>query len=107
MHYYNGDEMEHNFVGGKCVDCGLDGTVHVHTETYGTDTHVHWTKCDACGESWGVEEHVLGADGICEICRFKPEQESTGSGIRGDLNSDGNVNVSDGVTMQRILAGLE
>ena len=49
MHYYNGDEMEHNFVGGKCVDCGLDGTVHEHTETYGTDTHVHWTKCDVCG----------------------------------------------------------
>ena len=78
-----------------------------HIESCGKDAYVHWTKCDVCGESWGVEEHVLGEDGICEICRFKPEQESTGSGIRGDLNGDGNVTVSDGVTMQRILAGLE
>ena len=78
-----------------------------HIESCGKDAYVHWTKCDVCGESWGVEEHVLGEDGVCEICRFKPEQESTGSGIRGDLNSDGNVNVTDGVTMQRILAGLE
>ena len=78
-----------------------------HIESCGKDAYVHWTKCDVCGESWGVEEHVLGEDGVCEICRFKPEQESTGSGIRGDLNSDGDVTVSDGVTMQRILAGLE
>ena len=78
-----------------------------HIESCGKDAYVHWTKCDVCGESWGVEEHVLGADGVCEICRYKPEQESTGSGIRGDLNGDGNVTVSDGVTMQRILAGLE
>ena len=93
---------------GVCTVCGHGKQPeHVHTETYGTDTHVHWTKCDVCGESWGVEEHVLGEDGVCEICRFKPEQESTGSGIRGDLNSDGDVTVSDGVTMQRILAGLE
>ena len=76
-----------------------------HIESCGKDAYVHWTKCDVCGESWGVEEHVLGEDGVCEICHTKPS--ATGSGIRGDLNSDGNVNVTDGVTMQRILAGLE
>ena len=103
----SGEKSPHTPDGsGVCTVCGHGKQPeHVHTETYGTDTHVHWTKCDVCGESWGVEEHVLGEDGVCEICHTKPS--ATGSGIRGDLNSDGNVNVTDGVTMQRILAGLE
>ncbi len=61
-------------------------------------------ECSVCGAV--LEDFELSAkghrfeNGVCTVCqRTEPP--------RGDLNDDGEINISDGVIMQRILAGLD
>ena len=103
--YYMGMPINYSFTdaakpyGATAGAQSLKLSASMHNTVYKSDRLVHWQECEADGFMTKVELHTF-ENGVCTVCHAKQNR-------LGDLNGDGNVTVSDGVTMQRILAGLE
>lgn len=91
----------HALVNGICSVCGYVRPEHVHNFKCVGAEGVHWDQCEECGYTTNVEPHKFEND-VCTECGFKSVPQS----YRFDLNGDGTLNISDGVIMQRALAGL-
>ncbi len=127
----------HDFVGNSCTECGytypehecnsdayrnievLNALVGVHYKCcsicgeqqsdweecsvrWVKDENAHYAICDVCGDTFAEGAHTM-LDDACIWCGY-----STRPTRPGDLNnSGGKPDVSDGVIMQKMLAGLE
>ena len=91
------DYNDHNteLVDAKEADC-------IHTGYTGDEICIICGDLIAKGSVIPAKGHSYGDDDICDVCEFDRSNPQP-----GDINADGEVNVQDGVLMQRILANLE
>ena len=72
---------------GKVEVCNETSVIDHNYETnYTTDNSFHWFKCNHCDATTTQEEHTLGDDGSCSICKA---QIGDTVGIIYDVSADG------------------
>ena len=72
---------------GKVEICNETPVVdHDYSTKYTTDNSYHWFECNNCDATATKEEHIIGDDGSCSICKA---QIGDTVGIIYDVSADG------------------
>ena len=86
----------------KCDVCEKDNVTEHKHNTYGSDETQHWSICD-CGQQVGEKVNHDFTNGDCICGTEKP----AATGLKGDLNGDGEVNSADLTLLARHVGGIE
>lgn len=99
---YDGTEL-----GYTLEDLGADTNTDIFHADLDPSTNTNPLLNDSDGDGFGDGQEDLNGNGICDFGETDPCDSESYPVLRGDVNGDGEINLTDAVLALRILSGLD